>query len=76
MPRSIREIAVLLILIGGGLVIIFSGASGRENGIETRILYMVARPFQQGCRHLSRPTGGHVAKLSESGKCKGRKQGA
>jgi len=47
MPRSIRQITVLLILIGGGLVIIFSGASGRENGIETRILYLVTRPFQQ-----------------------------
>lgn len=47
MPRSIREIAVVLILIGGGLVIIFSGASGRENGVETRVLYIVAKPFQQ-----------------------------
>ena len=47
MPRSIREIAIVLILIGAGLVIIFSGARGRENGIETRVLYMLARPFQQ-----------------------------
>src|SRR5512139_3088878 len=47
MPRSIREIAVVLILIGAGLAIIFSGARSRENGLETRILYTVARPFQQ-----------------------------
>jgi rod shape-determining protein MreC len=47
MPRSIREIAVVLILIGGGLVFVFSAAGGRENGLETRILYTLARPFQQ-----------------------------
>src|SRR4030042_1158538 len=47
MPRSIREIAIVLILIGAGLVIIFSGARGRENGIESRVLFMLARPFQQ-----------------------------
>ncbi len=47
MPRSIRDIAILLILIGGGLIILFSSPKENESGPASRVVYTVIRPFQQ-----------------------------
>ncbi len=47
MPRSIREIAIILLFIAGGLVILFSTGTEPGNGIVGRALYTVIRPFQQ-----------------------------
>jgi rod shape-determining protein MreC len=47
MPRSIREIAIILLFIAGGLVILFSTGTQPENSAVGRALYTVIRPFQQ-----------------------------
>jgi len=47
MPRSIRDIAITLILIGGGLLILFSSSPKPEGGTASRIVYTVLRPFQE-----------------------------
>jgi len=47
MPRSIRDIAIILILIGGGLLILFSSPKEPEAGAVSRVVYSVLRPFQQ-----------------------------
>ncbi len=46
MPRSIREIAIILLFIAGGLVILFSTGTQSGNGPATRALYTLLRPFQ------------------------------
>jgi rod shape-determining protein MreC len=48
MPRSVRDIAVVIFLIGGGVVILLSSPWGATFGPVTRIVYTVLRPFQQG----------------------------
>lgn len=47
MPRSIRDIIIVLILIGVALLFLFSGKRGGESSSGTRILYTIVRPFQQ-----------------------------
>jgi rod shape-determining protein MreC len=47
MPRSIRDVAILLLLIGGGLLIFFSSPKEPEAGPVSRAVYTVLRPFQQ-----------------------------
>jgi len=47
MPRSIRDIAIALILICAALIVLFSGRKNGESGSATRILYTIVRPFQQ-----------------------------
>jgi rod shape-determining protein MreC len=46
MPRSIRDIAIVLFFVGAGLLILFSSARKPESGPVNRILYTVVRPFQ------------------------------
>jgi len=48
MPRSVRDIAIALILIGGGLLILFSYSKKPEGGLLSRGLYTVLAPFLQG----------------------------
>jgi rod shape-determining protein MreC len=47
MPRSIREIALVLVLVGAGLVIMFSSDDERQAGPLSRVAYALLRPFQQ-----------------------------
>lgn len=47
MPRSIRDVAIILLLIGGGLLIFFSSPKEPEAGPVSRAVYAVLRPFQQ-----------------------------
>jgi rod shape-determining protein MreC len=47
MPRSIRDIAIVLLLIGGGLLILFSSPKESEPGIVSRVVYTALRPVQQ-----------------------------
>src|SRR5271157_3173236 len=47
MPRSIRDITIVLILLGAALLVLFSGKRDGESGTGTRILYTLTRPFQQ-----------------------------
>jgi len=47
MPRSIREIAVILFFIAGGLVILFSTGTQPGNSVAGRVLYTVVHPFQK-----------------------------
>ena len=52
MPKSVRELAVVLILIGGGLIILFSAPRIRGGGPATGIFYALLRPFQQVTTNL------------------------
>lgn len=58
MPRSIREIALLIILLGCSLVLVFS--SGKGTGIEATesILYRVLKPLDQGLFRIRKGIGG------------------
>ncbi len=47
MPRSIRDIAVVLILLGAGVLILVSDSKSREQGPEVGLLYRVLKPVQQ-----------------------------
>jgi rod shape-determining protein MreC len=47
MPRSIRDIAIVLFFVGAGLLILLSSARKPESGPVNRILYTVVRPFQE-----------------------------
>jgi len=47
MPRSIRDIAITLILVGGGLLILFSSGKKSDSGVAARVFYTVMRPVQQ-----------------------------
>lgn len=47
MSRSIRDIAITLVLIGGGLLILFSASPKSETGIVGRTVYAALRPFQE-----------------------------
>lgn len=47
MPRSIREIALVLVLVGAGLVLIFSSEDEREAGALGKVAYTVLRPIQR-----------------------------
>ena len=48
MPRSVRDIAIALILIGGGLLILFSYSNKPEGGLLSRCLYTALGPFLHG----------------------------
>jgi rod shape-determining protein MreC len=47
MPRSIRDIAIILLLIGGGLLILFSSPKRLGSGVVGRVVYSVLLPVQQ-----------------------------
>jgi len=47
MPRSVRDVAIILIFIGGGLVILFSSPKPPESGPVTRFIYSVTGPAQE-----------------------------
>lgn len=47
MPRSFRDIAIVLLLIGGGLLLIFSSTEDREAGTVGGVVHTVLRPFQE-----------------------------
>ncbi len=47
MPRTVRDIAIVLILVGGGLVILLSSPKEPQSGPVSRAVYSVVRPFQQ-----------------------------
>jgi rod shape-determining protein MreC len=47
MPRSIRDIAIALLLVGGGLLILLSAPREPVGGPVSRALYTVMRPFQE-----------------------------
>jgi rod shape-determining protein MreC len=47
MPRSIREIAIAIILVGLALLLIFSSSLNSDNGVVGRVVYSALRPFQQ-----------------------------
>ncbi len=47
MPRSVRDIAIVLILIGGGLLVLFSYSKKPEGGLFGRGLYAALGPFMQ-----------------------------
>lgn len=47
MPRSTRDIALVLILIGGGLIILFSSSKSPKAGPVSGIVYSIIRPVQQ-----------------------------
>jgi rod shape-determining protein MreC len=46
MPRSVRDLAIVLILLGGGLLILFSYPKKPEGGLLSRVIYTAVRPFQ------------------------------
>ncbi len=46
MPRTVRDIAIVLILMGGGLIILFSSSGEGEAGPLSSILHAVLRPVQ------------------------------
>lgn len=48
MPRSVRDIAILLILIGGGLLVLFSYSKKPDGGLLSRGLYGALGPLMQG----------------------------
>ncbi len=48
MPRSVRDIAIILILIGGGLLILFSYPKTPEGGMLSRGLYTALGPLMSG----------------------------
>lgn len=47
MPRSARDIALVLILIGGGLLVLFSSSRSPKAGPASGIVYSIMRPVQQ-----------------------------
>lgn len=52
MPRSIREIAIVLLLLGGGLLIIFGSTAEGEANPFSRVVYSALRPFQQAAAEM------------------------
>lgn len=53
MPRTVREIAVVLILMGGGLIILFSSSGEGDSGPVSALLHTVLRPVQEVVTDLS-----------------------
>lgn len=53
MPRTVREIAVVLILVGGGLIILFSASGEGDSGPVSAILHAVLRPVQEAVAGVS-----------------------
>jgi rod shape-determining protein MreC len=47
MPRSIREIAIVIILVGLALLLIFSSSLNSGYSVAGRLVYSALRPFQQ-----------------------------
>lgn len=47
MPRSVREIAIVMLLVGAGLLVLFSSLQEREAGPVTRLVYGAFRPLQE-----------------------------
>ncbi|MBI5571037.1 MAG: rod shape-determining protein MreC [Desulfomonile tiedjei] len=47
MPRSVKDIAIIILLIGGGLLILFWPTKSQEGGPVARAIYTVVGPLQQ-----------------------------
>ncbi|MEI7448271.1 MAG: rod shape-determining protein MreC [Desulfomonile sp.] len=47
MPRSVRDVAIIIILIGGSFLLIFSSAKKADTGLARGLLYSLMRPFEQ-----------------------------
>ena len=47
MSRSIREIAIILFFLAGGLITLFSVGRQPQNSVVGKAVYMVIRPFQE-----------------------------
>lgn len=47
MPRSTRDIALVLILIGGGLIVLFSSTQSPKAGPVSGVVFSAIRPVQQ-----------------------------
>lgn len=47
MSRSIRDIAIILFCVAGGLIILFSSGKQPQNSAVARALYTVVHPFQE-----------------------------
>ena len=64
MPRSVKDIAIIIFLIGGGLLILFWPLKTREGGQVTRVVYSVIGPLQRTCtatyRHVTGVWNGYV----------------
>ncbi|MDQ7783219.1 MAG: rod shape-determining protein MreC [Desulfomonilaceae bacterium] len=58
MPRSIREIAIILLFIAGGLVILFSTGTKPGDSAAARALYTVIRPIQHAVYGIHHRIGG------------------
>jgi rod shape-determining protein MreC len=48
MPRSIRDIAIIIVLIGGSLLLLFSSSKRPDSGLVSGFLYGLLRPLEQG----------------------------
>lgn len=58
MPRSIREIAIILLFIAGGLVILLSTGTQPGNGAVAGTLYTLVGPFQRAVTGVHSRIGG------------------
>jgi len=47
MPKSVRDIAIVFILLGAGLIILFSSDKKPDSSTAGRIIYTVLKPFQE-----------------------------
>ena len=47
MPRSVKDIAIIILLIGGGLLILFWPTKSQEGGPVARAIYSVIGPLQR-----------------------------
>lgn len=47
MPRSIRDIALVIAFIGGSLLLLFSASKRSDSGLASGILYGLLRPLEQ-----------------------------
>ncbi|MFC1834546.1 rod shape-determining protein MreC [Thermodesulfobacteriota bacterium] len=65
-PRSVRDIALVLIIVGVGLVLLLSPPTKTETGPFTRALFTVTGPFQQAItsvHHWFRDSWGNYVAL-------------
>lgn len=47
MPRSARDVAIIIILLGISVLVLFSAPNDPQAGIVSRIVFTALRPFQQ-----------------------------
>ncbi|MEI8182057.1 MAG: rod shape-determining protein MreC [Desulfomonile sp.] len=48
MPRSIRDIVIIIVLLGSSLLLIFSSAKRPDTWLVSGLLYSLLRPLEQG----------------------------